>query len=85
MYAPRYAPGGNQASETQASETQATAMDSDRRQMDQGEARYGFRPLALPALAAAARPRPPASKARTGHGAGRQGILGIVHEDAPLD
>jgi hypothetical protein len=66
------------------SETQVSASESERRQMDQGESLYGFRPLALPALAAAAgRPKKqerwPAAPAT-----GRQGILSLVHEDEPL-
>ena len=68
---------------TQGSEMQVQGHEPERRQMDQAEARYGFRPLALPALAAAAQPVKPAGKAapRTN----LQGVLGIVHEDAPLD
>ncbi|MCJ2007586.1 hypothetical protein MKK70_20260 [Methylobacterium sp. E-041] len=67
----------------QGSEMQAQAHEPERRQMDQAEARYGFRPLALPALAAAAHSVKPAGKVapRTN----RKGVLGIVHEDAPID
>ena len=57
-------------------ETQADASDSERRQMDQTEGRCGFRPLALPALAAAKKPVA-GTKAR-------RGILDLVHEDAPI-
>lgn len=67
----------------QGSEMQAQAHEADRRQMDQAEARYGFRPLALPALAAAAKPVKVAAKAAPR--AGLLGVLAIVHEDAPLD
>lgn len=64
-------------------ETQADASDNERRQMDQTETRHGFRPLALPALAAAIRTPDAAQKpkARTGT---RSGILDQVHEDAPI-
>ena len=67
----------------QGSEMQGESQEPERRQMDQAEARYGFRPLALPALAAAAQPTKPAAKAAPR--AGLQGVLAIVHEDAPLD
>ncbi|WP_375453592.1 hypothetical protein [uncultured Methylobacterium sp.] len=72
-----------QGSEIQASETQAPTYGAERRQMDQAEARHGFRPLALPALAAAAQTAKPATKAVPR--AGRTGVLAIVHEDAPID
>ena len=76
-----YAPDAMQDSAMQNSEMQARAHEPERRQMDQAEGRYGFRPLALPALAA--QPVRPAGKAapRTN----LPGVLGIVHEDAPLD
>lgn len=64
-------------------ETQAPSHDGDRPQMDQAEARYGFRPLALPALAAAARPCKSATKVEA-RGT-RRGVLAIIHEDAPID
>lgn len=67
----------------QGSEIQAQAHEAERRQMDQGEARYGFRPLALPALAAAAQARKPVTKGAARPG--RTGVLAIVHEDAPID
>ncbi|GJE59696.1 hypothetical protein [Methylobacterium trifolii] len=66
------------------SETQAAATEMERQQMEQGESRYGFRPLALPALAAATLVRKPVAKAAAVVVAERQGILAIVHEDAPL-
>ena len=65
------------------SETQVSASESERRQMDQGESLYGFRPLALPALAAAARPKKREARP-TVPATGRQGILSLVHEDEPL-
>ena len=65
------------------SEVQAPAHEAERGQMDQAEARLGFRPLALPALAAAAQARKPAVKAAAL--AERRGVLAIVHEDAPID
>ncbi|VUD69906.1 hypothetical protein [Methylobacterium symbioticum] len=64
-------------------ETQADASESDRRQMDQTEARCGFRPLALPALAAATR-APATVKKPAAETAARRGILDLVHEDAPI-
>lgn len=79
-----------QGSEMQGSETQAPAYGTERRQMDQGEARRGFRPLALPALAAAAQTARPAARTvkpatKAAPRAGRTGVLAIVHEDAPID
>lgn len=65
------------------SEMQAPAHEAERGQMDQGGARHGFRPLALPALAAAAQARKPAVEAPAV--AERRGVLAIVHEDVPID
>lgn len=64
-------------------ETQADASDSERRQMDQTESRRGFRPLALPALAAATR-SPAAAQKPAGKSESRRGILDLVHEDTPI-
>ena len=64
-------------------ETQADASDNERRQMDQTEGRCGFRPLALPALAAATR-APAAAKKPVAGTKARRGILDLVHEDAPI-
>lgn len=74
---------GMQGSGMQGSGMEAPTYGTERRQMDQGEARRGFRPLALPALAAAAQTVKPATKAAPR--AGRTGVLAIVHEDAPID
>ena len=62
---------------------QAPAHEAERGQMNQGEARQGFGPLALPALAAAAQARKPTVTAAAL--VERRGVLAIVHEDAPID
>lgn len=67
---------------TAATETGRFQTDEDRAKRD------GFRPVALPALAAACR-RAPSAKAMTvkagERAAGeRRGILEMVHEDAPI-
>lgn len=65
-------------------ETQADASQSERRQMDQTEGRCGFRPLALPALAAATRAADTVRKKPAADAGPRRGILDLVHEDTPI-
>ncbi|WP_375462837.1 hypothetical protein [uncultured Methylobacterium sp.] len=73
----------NARDETHGAEAPGAARDFERRQMEQAEPCHGFRPLALPALAAAAQLRKAAVKPDLAP-AERRGILAIVHEDAPL-
>ncbi len=67
-----------------ARETQADAVADERRQMDQAEGPHGFRPLALPALAAAARVHAVKAPKRQSATTQRRGILDLVHEDTPI-
>ncbi|GJE43953.1 hypothetical protein [Methylobacterium soli] len=67
-----------------SSETQAAATKSGRRQTDLGHDREHFRPVALPALAAAVRMKAPVAVKRETRIGERRGILEMLHEDAPL-
>lgn len=67
-----------------SSKTPAGATGTGRRQSEAGGPGEGFRPVALPALAAACRIRSPAVPVQDRPAAGRRGILEMVHEDAPL-
>ncbi|AWN39455.1 hypothetical protein U8607_01625 [Methylobacterium durans] len=65
------------------SETPSAATESGRRKTDQGQDAESFRPLALPALAAAVRMRAPVAE-KAAQRPQRRGILALLHEDAPL-
>lgn len=63
-------------------QTPTVATQSGFSSTDVGQARDGFRPVALPALAAAVYMSATAKKAS--ETAARRGGVQIVHEDAPL-
>lgn len=68
-------------------QTQAEATETGRRQQEATGSSHGerFRPVALPALAAACLARPKAvALAEARPAATRRGILEMVHEDAPI-
>ena len=65
-------------SQTEATETGRRSIDAE------NGSREGFRPVALPALAAACRITGPAARVEDRPAAGRRGILEMVHEDAPI-
>ncbi|KAB1074734.1 hypothetical protein [Methylobacterium planeticum] len=67
-----------------SSETPAAATDTGRRHTDLGQDREHFRPVALPALAAAVRMKAPAIQKRETRAGERRGILELLHEDAPV-
>lgn len=66
-----------------SSETPTAATETGRRQTDAGRDAESFRPLALPALAAAVRVKTPAAE-KAAQRTQRRGILALLHEDAPL-
>ncbi|MDR7036255.1 MULTISPECIES: hypothetical protein [Methylobacterium] len=66
-----------------SSETPIAAAETGRRQTDKGQDAESFRPLALPALAAAVRMKGPAAQ-KASQRTERRGILELLHEDAPL-
>ena len=67
-----------------SSETPTAATETGRRQTDVGHDREHFRPVALPALAAAVRMKAPAVVKREAQTGERRGILEMLHEDAPV-
>jgi hypothetical protein len=67
-----------------SSETQNAATETGRRRTDLGQDREHFRPVALPALAAAVRMKAPAVQKREVKAGERRGILEMLHEDAPV-
>ncbi|WP_336485294.1 hypothetical protein [Methylobacterium nigriterrae] len=65
-----------------SSETQTVATETGRRKTDPDRER--FRPVALPALAAAVRVKAPVARKPEVRPGERRGILEMLHEDAPV-